>query len=70
MPLDLMPKLSDVDGIYQYLVDGFAGADESQTAVISARLILLLANHIGDADVIREAIDAATKYSVASITGT
>ena len=36
-----------------------AGLTEEQSQLLNARLILLLANHVGDLDVLREALAAA-----------
>jgi hypothetical protein len=47
------------DDIYNLIVDAHRGLDEAQCRAFDARLILLLANHVGDADVIREAVAAA-----------
>ena len=35
------------------------GLDESHSQLLNARLILLLANHIGDLDVLKQAIELA-----------
>ena len=53
------PNLEPVDDIYQWLVDAHEGLSETDSLRLSARLVLLLANHIGDPQVIREAIDRA-----------
>jgi hypothetical protein len=54
--LILDPNLPQVDDVYQWLVDAHAGRSESDSMRLNARLILLLANHIGDPQAIREAI--------------
>ena len=53
------PNLAGVDDVYQWLVDAHAGLSETDSMRLNARLVLLLANHIGDRQVIREAIDCA-----------
>jgi len=53
------PRLAEPDEIYAELVELHRGLDEAQSRSVNARLILLLANHIGDAEVLREAIRAA-----------
>jgi hypothetical protein len=53
------PRLAEPDETYAELVELYRGLDEAQSRRVSARLILLLANHIGDAEVLREAIRAA-----------
>ena len=50
---------ADPDAIYQILVDAHDALTPEQGRVMEARLILLLANHIGDPAVIAEAVAAA-----------
>ena len=57
--LILEPNLTSPDDVYQWLVDAHAGLSESDSMRLNARLILLLANHVGDLQVIREAIACA-----------
>jgi len=57
--LDTRPNVGDADGVYQNLIDAHAGLSDRDSMALNARLILLLVNHIGDRDVIGEAIDAA-----------
>lgn len=52
-------NLSHPDDVYNLIVDAHKGLDEAQCRAFDARLILLLANHIGDPDAIRDAVDAA-----------
>jgi hypothetical protein len=52
-------NLTHPDDVYNLIVDAHRGLDETQCRAFDARLILLLANHVGDADVIREAVAAA-----------
>jgi len=47
------------DDFYQELIDLHRGLSDEQSALVNAKLILLLANHIGDAAVLREAMRAA-----------
>jgi hypothetical protein len=47
------------DDFYDVLIEAHRGLTEVQSAMVNAKLILLLANHIGDLDVIREALAAA-----------
>lgn len=53
------PNLARVDDVYQWLVDAHSGLSETASMRLNARIVLLLANHIGDPQVIREAIDRA-----------
>lgn len=61
MPLNTQPNLPDPDGFYDALIRAHSGLDDAESAAFNARLILLLANHIGDKDVLSEALDAARK---------
>ena len=54
-------NLADHDGIYQRLVALHEGLSYEESARASARLILLLINHIGDREVIEQAFDLARK---------
>ncbi len=55
------PAPGNPDDLYEALVDARRDLDEAQAAALDAKLVLLLANHIGDADVVREAIAIARK---------
>lgn len=52
-------NLADADGFYEQLLDAHQGLDEQQSALLNARLILLLANQVGDARVLKECVEAA-----------
>ena len=47
------------DDFYEMLIQGHSGLSDAQSELMNARLVLLLANHIGDLNVLREAIAAA-----------
>ncbi len=47
------------DDFYQALIDAHRDLSDEQSALLNAKLILLLANHIGDLQVIREALQLA-----------
>ena len=49
----------DADSFYEQLLDAHAGLDQDQSQLLNARLILLLANQVGDARVLAECIAAA-----------
>ncbi len=53
------PGLTDPDGFYAALVAAQEGLDEEESSAFNARLIFLLANQIGDADVLQACIRAA-----------
>jgi hypothetical protein len=50
---------ADPDAIYQILVDAYDALNREQSRILDTRLILLLANHIGDPAVIAQAVAAA-----------
>jgi len=52
-------NLKDADGFYEQLLDAHEGLSEPQSALLNARLILLLANQVGDAKVLKECVEAA-----------
>lgn len=53
----------DADAFYEQLLDAHAGLDREQSEFFNARLILLLANQVGDTRVLAECIQAAKKLS-------
>ncbi len=59
MPLIRIPNIPDPDGFYEELIDSQRALDDAQAEAMNARLVLILANHIGDRDVLREALAAA-----------
>lgn len=55
------PNIPDPDGFYAQLVSLHDGLTAERSAALNARLILLLANQIGDREVLSEALAAAAK---------
>ncbi|MEZ5609767.1 MAG: DUF2783 domain-containing protein [Rhodocyclaceae bacterium] len=47
------------DDFYESLIDMHRDLSDEQSAMVNARLILLLANHVGDISVLREAMKIA-----------
>lgn len=47
------------DDFYEALIETHRDLTDEQSAMVNARLILLLANHIGDISVLREAMQIA-----------
>lgn len=47
------------DDFYELLIEAHRGLSDEQSRLVNARLVLLLANHIGDLRVLREALTAA-----------
>ncbi len=54
-------NLARPDEVYNAIVDAHKGLDDATCRDFDARLILLLANHVGDEAVIREALREAAK---------
>ena len=63
MSLILQPNLDDPDAIYEKLIAVLESKQGEDAMRLSARLILLLVNHIGDKSIIDEAIDRAAQSS-------
>jgi hypothetical protein len=59
MTLNTQPNIARPDDFYQALIEAHAGLSESQSAALNTRLILLLANQVGDLETLKEAIAAA-----------
>ena len=57
--LNTAPNLDAADDFYEALIDAHRDLTPAQSHALNARLVLLLANHIGTLDVLRAAIDAA-----------
>lgn len=57
--LTLTPNLPDPDGFYNELIQAHEGLTKEQSDAFNARLILTLANHIGDRAVLTAALEAA-----------
>ncbi|RJP70618.1 MAG: DUF2783 domain-containing protein [Comamonadaceae bacterium] len=53
------PHFQDADAFYEQLLDAHAGLSREDAELLNARLILLLANQIGDARVLKACIAAA-----------
>jgi len=59
MPLVTRPNLSAPEDFYEALIDAHQDLSAADSHALNARLVLLLANHIGSIDVLREALQAA-----------
>ena len=73
--LNTEPNLAAPDDFYEALIETHRGLSAEQSALVNAKLILLLANHVGDLATLREALARARdrltswKYSVISRAG-
>jgi hypothetical protein len=55
------PELDNPDAFYEALIALHDGLDAEQSRLADAELVLVLANHIGDRDVLDEAITLVRK---------
>lgn len=53
------PNLADHDGFYAELLRAHSGLSDEEVQAFHARLILILANHVGDRAALSTAIDLA-----------
>lgn len=53
------PRIADPDGLYEAIIEAHRDLGEAEGQKLDAKLILLLANHIGDAEVVQEALAIA-----------
>ncbi|HVM77853.1 MAG TPA: DUF2783 domain-containing protein [Stellaceae bacterium] len=53
------PNIADADAFYSELIELHRGLSEEQSRFLNARLILLLANHVGDLETLRTAMAIA-----------
>ena len=47
------------DAFYEALIAAHRDLDDERSELLNARMMLLLANHVGDVDVLREALELA-----------
>ena len=57
--LNIDLNIASPDDFYAALVEVHRGLSDEQSELVNARLILLLANHVGDIGVLREAMQRA-----------
>ncbi|MGR3813218.1 MAG: DUF2783 domain-containing protein [Cognatishimia activa] len=59
--LILSPNLEDADGFYEALLNVHEGLEDEETQALNARLVLVLANHIGKKEILADAIAASER---------
>ncbi|ASP32004.1 DUF2783 domain-containing protein [Labrenzia sp. VG12] len=59
MALELTRNIPDPDGFYEHLVSSQRHMSDEEANCMNARLVLVLANQIGDLDTLKAAIDFA-----------
>ncbi len=55
----LTPNLASPDDIYALLLSSHEGLTKTESDALNARLILILANHIGNMEVVKQALTCA-----------
>jgi hypothetical protein len=58
------PNMALPDEFYEALIEMHRGLTEEQSRAANAKLILLLANHVGDMAVLKEAIAIARTHTL------
>jgi hypothetical protein len=64
--LSTKSNFADPDAAYRLIVEAHRGLSEAESADLDAALLLILANHIGDLDVLREAVALAHRRMLAA----
>jgi len=59
-------RLADADGFYAALIAAHEGLSDDESALANAKLVMLLANQVGDARVLQACLDAAVQDGHAS----
>ena len=57
--LNIDSNLTSADEFYEALIDAHRDLTLEQSHLMNAKLVLLLANHIGDLDVVKDAMKRA-----------
>ncbi|WP_425101881.1 DUF2783 domain-containing protein [Tropicibacter sp. S64] len=63
MRLNTQPNIAAPDDFYAELIAVHEGLSDDESAALNARLILLLANHVGDREALGEALKLARSGS-------
>jgi hypothetical protein len=59
MTINTEPNLQDFDAFYEALIDSHRDLTSAQSHEMNAKLVLMLANHIGDMNILRDAMQRA-----------
>jgi hypothetical protein len=57
-------RFSDPDAAYRLIVEAHRGLSEAESHALNARLVLIFANHVGDAAVLGQALTLAKAAQV------
>jgi hypothetical protein len=66
MALSTRSNFEKPDDGFRAIVEAHRGLNDEQSADLDAALVLILANHIGDLEVLREAIELAKRRMLES----
>jgi len=66
MPLNHQPNIPNQDTFYAELIRGQQDLSDEQADMMIAKLALILANHVGDREVLTEAIELARANTLAA----
>ena len=66
MALSTRSNFAKPDDAFRAVVEAHRGLNDEQSAALDAALVLILANHIGDLEVLREAIAFAQRRMLAA----
>ncbi|WP_024511747.1 DUF2783 domain-containing protein [Bradyrhizobium sp. ARR65] len=64
MALSTTSNFAKPDDAFRAIVEAHRGLSDGQSADFDAALVLILANHIGDIDILREAIALAKRQVI------
>ena len=59
--MNIQPNIPDADGFYEALMIAHEGLSDTRSAELNARLVFILANQIGDQDMLLECVALARK---------
>jgi hypothetical protein len=65
MPLNRQPNIADPDAFYYQLIESQRELSQEQAEMMTTKLVLILANHVGDRAVLGEAIELARSNTLA-----
>lgn len=64
--LNTEPNLERADDFYEALIDAHRELSSEQSHALNAKLVMLLANHIGNAEVLQQALAIARNVTLES----
>ena len=66
MPLNHQPNITSPDSFYEELIHAQRDMNDDQADMLLAKLVLILANHVGDRAVLSEALALARSNTLAN----